>query len=168
MTEIYREQSSTNGVRKVIAGLALLAILALYVNEFNRYSKTGNFDPLGWGMDTVLLGLWFWRIGFSYELILYKERVMRVQRLFFGMVCGSKEYDLNRTETFSNKYEKKFFSKTGIKEYDHLYSSLDENTQHLLVYTKGEKKKLCGVLFKSSDKFVHQMRKLFPAHHIEL
>lgn len=168
MTEIYREESSTNTTRKIFAGIALLMIASLYFNEYTRFSKSGNFDPLGWGMDTVLLGLWFWRIGFSYELILFKEKKMQVQRKLFGIGFGTKEYDLTTTETFSNKYEKKLFNKTGIKQYDHLYSSLDENTQHLLVYTVGEKRKLCGVLFKSTDKFVHQLRKLLPAQHLEL
>ena len=65
MEEICREQSSTNFTRKVIAGIALLLIVCLFVNEWNNVQQTRHLSLVGWGLNLVLLGLWCWRVSFK-------------------------------------------------------------------------------------------------------
>ena len=65
LEEICREQSSTNFTRKVIAGIALLLIVCLFVNEWNNVQQTRHLSLVGWGLNLVLLGLWCWRVSFK-------------------------------------------------------------------------------------------------------
>lgn len=169
MEEIYREESGTNFQRKIFAGIALLMIIWLFWHEWEGYLSVGRrIDPLGWGMDLVLLGLWIWRVSFGYTLILYKEHKLEVVSHGLGFIKRSYVVDLTHTESFTDKYVKSFFRKTGIKHYIHRYNSLDNNPQRLLVFTEGKKNKLAGLLFKSSDEFIRQLRKQMPDKFIQL
>ncbi len=168
MEEIYREESGSSGGRKIFAFVAMLMIASLYAYEAMGYYRTGIFDPLAWGMDTVLLGLWTWRVAFGYTLILYKDHRLEVITHGLGFIRRSYVVDLTRTESFTNKYVKSFFRKTKISHYIHRYDSLDDNPQRLLVFSEGKKNKLAGLLFKASDKFVHQLRRQMPDKYIEL
>ncbi len=167
MEELYREESSASGDRKVIAFITLLIIGALFAYEGYGYYTTGHFDPLGWGMNVCFLLLWIWRVSFGYTLILYKNHTLEVVSHGFG-IRRSYFVDLTRTESFTNRYVKSFFRKTKISHYIHRYNSLDSNPQRLLVFTEGKKNKLAGLLFKASDKFVQQLRKQMPDKYIEL
>ena len=149
MEELYREESGTSTQRKIFAVIALLMIASLYWHEWTWLQEHRRFDMLGWGMDTVLLALWIWRVAFGY-------------------IKRSYVVDLTRTESFTDKYVKSFFRKTAIKHYIHRYNSLDENPQRLLVFTEGKKNKLAGLLFKSSDEFVRVLRKEMPDKFIQL
>ena len=51
LEEICREQSSTNFTRKVIAGIALLLIVCLFVNEWNNVQETRQLSLVGWGLN---------------------------------------------------------------------------------------------------------------------
>lgn len=168
MEEIYREESSTNFTRKVIAGIALLLIVCLFVNEWNNVQETRQLSIVGWGLNLVLLGLWCWRVSFKYTLILYKER--RLEVITEGMLFIKRSYsvDLTRTESFTNKYVRSFFRKTKLTHYIHRYSSLDENPQRLLVFTEGKKNKLAGLIFKCSDNFLKKLQKTMPDKYIQL
>ncbi|MGM9520822.1 MAG: hypothetical protein ACI3WS_09110 [Phascolarctobacterium sp.] len=168
MEEIYREESSTNFTRKVIAGIALLLIVCLFVNEWNNVQETRQLSIVGWGLNLVLLGLWWWRVSFKYTLILYKER--RLEVITEGMFFIKRSYsvDLTRTESFTNKYVRSFFRKTKLTHYIHRYSSLDENPQRLLVFTEGKKNKLAGLIFKCSDNFLKKLQKTMPDKYIQL
>ena len=168
MEEIYREESSTNFTRKVIAGIALLLIVCLFVNEWNNVQETRQLSIVGWGLNLVLLGLWCWRVSFKYTLILYKER--RLEVITEGMFFIKRSYsvDLTRTESFTNKYVRSFFRKTKLTHYIHRYSSLDENPQRLLVFTEGKKNKLAGLIFKCSDNFLKKLQKSMPDKYIQL
>ena len=68
--------------------------------------------------------------------------------------------NLNDTESFTNNYVRSFFKKTKIGHYIHRYSSMDPNPQRLLVFR--EKKHLAAVIFKGSDKFMRELKKLMP------
>ncbi|MGM9529195.1 MAG: hypothetical protein ACI3XH_04275 [Phascolarctobacterium sp.] len=168
MEEIYREESSTNFTRKVIAGIALLLIACLFVNEWNNVQETRQLSLVGWGLNFVLLGLWCWRVSFKYTLILYKEK--RLEVITEGMFFIKRSYsvDLTRTESFTNKYVRSFFRKTKLTHYIHRYSSLDENPQRLLVFTEGKKNKLAGLIFKCSDNFLKKLQKTMPDKYIQL
>ena len=168
MEEIYREESTTNFTRKVIAGIALLLIVCLFVNEWNNVQETRHLSLVGWGLNLVLLGLWCWRVSFKYTLILYKDK--RLEVITEGMFFIKRSYsvDLTRTESFTNKYVRSFFRKTKLTHYIHRYSSLDENPQRLLVFTEGTKNKLAGLIFKCSDTFLKKLQKTLPDKYIQL
>ncbi len=168
MEELYREESGTSTQRKIFAGIALLMIGWLYWYEWDMLQRSHAIDVLGWGMNTVLLGLWVWRVAFGYTLILYKDHRLEVISHGLGFIRRSYVVDLTRTESFTNKYVKSFFRKTPIKHYIHRYCSLDNNQQRLLVFGEGEKNKLAGLLFKSSDEFVKHLRKQMPDKFIQL
>ena len=168
MEEIYREESTTNFTRKVIAGIALLLIACLFVNEWNNVQETRHLSLVGWGLNLVLLGLWCWRVSFKYTLILYKDK--RLEVITEGMFFIKRSYsvDLTRTESFTNKYVRSFFRKTKLTHYIHRYSSLDENPQRLLVFTEGKKNKLAGLISKCSDTFLKKLQKTLPDKYIQL
>jgi len=168
LEEIYREESGTSFGRKVIAFIALLLIGCLYSYEWMQIQETYRMNLLGWGMDTVLLVLWFWRVSFKYTLILYKDKRLKVITSGMFFIKRTYEVDLTRTESITDKYVKSFFRKTRISHYIHRYSSLDENPQRLLVFTEGKKNKLAGLIFKSSDKFLQQLRRQMPDKYIQL
>ena len=168
MEEICREVSGTNFTRKVIAGIALLLIACLFVNEWNNVQETRQLSLVGWGLNLVLLGLWCWRVSFKYTVILYKDK--RLEVITEGMFFIKRSYsvDLTRTESFTNKYVRSFFRKTKLTHYIHRYSSLDENPQRLLVFTEGKKNKLAGLIFKCSDSFLKKLKKTMPDKYIQL
>ncbi|MBQ7318373.1 MAG: hypothetical protein IJW91_05600 [Phascolarctobacterium sp.] len=167
MEELYRETSTTANERKIFAGLALLAILALFGYEVTDYIDTGRINYLGWGIDLCLLCLWVWRVSYGYTLVLYKD--MRLEVITHGLGLRRSYFvDLTRTESFTQKYEKSFFRKTKIRHYIHRYNSLDPNQQRLLVFTEGKNNKLAGLLFKSSDQFIKLLRRLMPDKYIQL
>lgn len=168
MGEICREESTTSFGRKVIAFIALLLIGCLYIYEWMGLQETYRLNLLGWGMDTVLLALWFWRVSFKYTIILYKDK--RLEVITSGMFFIKRKYevDLSRTESITDKYVKSFFRKTKISHYIHRYSSLDNNQQRLLVFTEGRKNRLAGLIFKCSDQFLQQLRRQMPDKFIQL
>ena len=167
MEELYREESTTSGERKIIAVVALLIIFGLLAYEGYGYYTSGRVNPLGWGMDLCFLVLWVWRVVFKYTLILYKNHQLEVISHGLGI---RRHYfvDLTRTESFTNRYVKSFFRKTKISHYIHRYNSLDSNPQRLLVFTEGKKNRLAGLLFKASDDFVKHLRRQMPDKYIEL
>ena len=167
MEELYRETSTTANERKIFAGIALLVILGLFGLEVDRYLDTGRIDYLGWGINLCLLCLWVWRVSYGYTLILYKD--LRLEVVTHGLGLRRSYFvDLTRTESFTQKYVKSFFRKTKIRHYIHRYNSLDPNPQRLLVFTEGNKNKLAGLLFKSSDQFIKVLRKQMPEKFIQL
>ena len=168
MEEICREVSGTNFTRKVIAGIALLLIVCLFINEWNNVQETRQLSLVGWGLNLVLLGLWCWRVSFKYTVILYKDK--RLEVITEGMFFIKRSYsvDLTRTESFNNKYVRSFFRKTKLTHYIHRYSTLEENPQRLLVFTEGKKNKLAGLLFKCSDDFLKKLQKSMPDKYIQL
>ncbi len=165
---IIKEQSSSSMMRQIIAFIALILVGSLYWHEFNGYQATGRIDILGWGMDTVLLGLWIWRVAFTYTVILYKDKRLEVITSGLWIIKHSYWVDLTRTESFTDKYVKSFFRKTKIKHYIHRYTSLDDNPQRLLVFTEGKKNKLAGLIFKCSDEFLRALRREMPDKFIQL
>ena len=164
--EIAREVTVASGDRKLWAAVALLAIFCLYGLEVKAYLETGHIGIVGFGMDTVILGLWVWKVLWRYELILYPSRLVVIGRgIGFSTHC---EVDLTRAESYTDKYVKSFFRKTKIRHYLHKNSSIDPNPQRLLCFTEGKKNKLAGIIFKCSDEFFKNFRKVLPGKFLQL
>ncbi len=158
MKEICREVSEAEFARSTIGYVALAVIGASCLYEANNYYTSGVFSVPAWGMNVLFLGLWIWRVAFKYEYIL---RETELEVISFGLgIRRSYTVDLTKTESFSDRYVKSFFRKTKIGHYIHRYSSVDGNQQRILVFREG--KGLAALLFKCSDKFLKEMKKLMP------
>lgn len=164
--ELYRESTVSAGDRKLWAIVALLGIMALYSLEIRTYLEHGTIGIMGFGLDTVLLALWVWRVLWTYELILYPTRLVVLSK-GFGFVRHY-EVDLSRAESYTDRYVKSFFRKTKIRHYIHRYCSLDPNPQRLLCFTEGKKNKLAGLIFKCSDDFLKEFKKVLPGKFLQL
>ena len=106
----------------------------------------------------MFLIMWFWRCCFRYTYILTENEFVIVSH---GLgIKRTYVVNLNNTESFTNNYVRSFFKKTKIGHYIHRYSSMDPNPQRLLVFR--EKKHLAAVIFKGSDRFMRELRKLMP------
>lgn len=164
--EIAREVSGVSGDRKLWAGVALAAIFCLYGLEYKGFLETGHISLVGAGMDTVILGLWVWKVLWKYEIILYPTRMVVIGRgIGFTTHC---EVDLTRAESYTDKYVKSFFRKTKIRHYRHKNSAIDPNPQRLLCFTEGKKNKLAGIIFKCSDEFFKNFKKVLPGKFLQL
>lgn len=163
---LAREVTVPSGDRKMYAAGALVLILGLYYLEFQNYLKYGQVSLTGVGMDTVILGLWVWKVMWKYELILYPSRLVVIGRgIGFSTHC---EVDLTRTESYTDRYVKSFFRKTKIRHYLHKNSAIDPNPQRLLCFTEGKKNKLAGIIFKCSEEFFKELRKALPGKFLQL
>lgn len=164
--EIARETSEVSGDRKLFAGVALLAIFCLYGLEYKGFVENGHISLMGTGMDTVILGLWVWKVLWKYELILYPTRlVVNGRGIGFTTHC---EVDLTRAESYTDKYVKSFFRKTKIRHYLHKNSAIDPNPQRLLCFTEGKNNRLAGIIFKCSDEFFKNFKKVLPGKFLQL
>ena len=163
---LAREITVPAGDRKMWAFGALLLIFGLYYLEYNSYLQHGQISLLGTGMDTVILGLWVWKVLWKYELILYPSRLVFIGRCI-GLITHC-EIDLTRAESFTDKYVKSFFRKTKIRHYLHKNSAVDPNPQRLLCFTEGKKNKLAGLIFKCSDEFLKELHKVLPGKFLQL
>lgn len=160
--EIYREESAVSSERKMYMYGALALVFASFAYEGYTTFVLGRLSILGWGYSVLFLGLWVWRCLFRYTYILTDKEMIIVSH---GLgIKRSYVVDLSLTESFTNKYVKSFFKKTKISHYIHRYSSVDPNPQRMLVFR--EKKKLAGVLFKCSDRFIKELKQKFPERFI--
>ena len=156
--ELYREESAVSSERKIYmyGALALIGVSFLYEGH-NTYIL-GKPNLLGWGYSILFLIMWFWRCCFRYTYILTENEFVIVSH---GLgIKRTYVVNLNNTESFTNNYVRSFFKKTKIGHYIHRYSSMDPNPQRLLVLKK--KKHLAAVIFKGSDRFMRELRKLMP------
>lgn len=167
MEELYREESGVSSNRMHISYGGLAAIAALWIYEGYRYFDTGIFSPMGWGFNILFLALWIWRVVFKYTYIL---RANEMEIISHGLgIKRSFKVDLTKTESYTNKYIKSFFRKTKIRHYIHRYSSIDPNEQRMLVFNEGKDSvKLAGVIFKCSEKFLKELRKIMPDKFLNL
>ncbi|NCD09075.1 MAG: hypothetical protein EOL98_06550 [Negativicutes bacterium] len=156
--EIYREESSVSSERRLyMFGALFLIAVSFFYEGYNTFAL-GKPNILGWGYSILFLGLWFWRCLFKYTYIL-TENEFKIVSHGFGY---KRTYvvNLDDTESFTNQYVRSFFKKTKITHYIHRFSSVDPHPQRLLVFR--EKKHLAAVIFKGSDRFMRELRKLMP------
>ena len=161
--ELFREESSVSMERQMFmyGALALIALSFAY-EGYNTFAL-GKPNILGWGYSILLFCLWVWRCIFRYTYIL-KEKELVIISHGLG-IRRTYTVKLDATESFTNNYVRSFFRKTKISHYIHRYSSMDPNPQRLLVFT--EKKHLAAVIFKCSDKFIRELRKLIPGKFLD-
>ncbi|MEG0797815.1 MAG: hypothetical protein RSC56_05395 [Acidaminococcaceae bacterium] len=156
--EVYREESTVSAERKfyMYGALALIGVSFAY-EGYNTFAL-GQPNILGWGYSILFLGMWVWRCLFKYTYILTEQELIIISH-GFG-IKRTYTVDLSLTESFTNKYVKSFFRKTKISHYIHRYSSMDAHVERLLVFR--EKKKLAGVIFKCSERFIKELKKQIP------
>lgn len=161
--EIYREQSGENSERTLYRYCALLAIFALFAWE-GYQSSLGRISLLGWSYSIIFLGLWIWRCMFKYTYILTDTEFIVLSH---GLGITRKYVNnLERTESYTDKYVKSFFKKTKLRHYVHRYSSVDGEQMRLIVFN--ENGSLRGVMFKASDRFIKELRKKMPEKFLPL
>lgn len=161
--EIYREQSLKSPERQMYKYLALVPIIAL-MGWAATQTAEGKSSILAWTYSLVFLSLWIWRFMFSYTYILTdQEFIVLSHGLGFTRKYAAKLAD---TESYTNKYDKAFFKRTKLRHYVHRYASDDSNKMRLIVFN--QKGSLRGVLFKSSDKMINELRQLMPDRFLPL
>ena len=161
--ELYREESIVTGERKMYMYGAFILIVASFGYEAYHTIVLGRLSVSGWGYSVLFLGMWMWRCLFKYTYILTEKQLIIISH---GLgIKRTYAVDLELTESFTNKYVKSFFKKTKISHYIHRYSSVDPTPQRLLVFREGSK--LAGVLFKGSDRFIRELRKIVPDKYLD-
>lgn len=155
--EIYREDSLKSPERQMYKYLALVPIVAL-LGWAALQTTSGHSSILAWTYSLVFLALWIWRFVFSYTYILTdKEFIVLSHGLGFTRKYSAA---LDTTESYTNKYDKDFFKKTKLRHYVHRYASDDSRKMRLIVFNP--KGSLRGVMFKSSDRFINELKRLMP------
>ena len=161
--ELYREESRVTGERKMYMYGALLLIIVSFGYEAYHTIVLGRLSILGWGYSILFLVMWVWRCLFKYTYILTETQLVIVSH---GLgIKRTYAVDLELAESFTNNYVKSFFKKTKISHYIHRYSSVDPTPQRLLVFREGTK--LAAVLFKGSDRFIRELRKIIPDKYLD-
>lgn len=156
--EIYREESTVSGERRIYSYIVLAFIGASFAYEVYHTFALGRGSALGWGYSFLFIALWIWKCVFKYTYILTDKEIIIISH---GLgIKRTYKVDLSLTESFTNRYVKSFFKKTKISHYIHRYSAVDYQQQRLLVFREGTK--LAGLLFKCSDKFIKELKKVMP------
>jgi hypothetical protein len=159
-----KESSTVSEGRKTLQYAALLLIALSWAYEGYQAFALYRFSLLGWGYNILFVILWLWRCAFSYSYTLTPSHFIVVM---FGLGMERRmSISLKDMESFSNCYKKSFFRKTKIGTYVHRYSSLDPQPQRILVYRKG--RKLCGLLFKCSDRMIQELARRYPQQFLDL
>lgn len=161
--ERYREISVNTRQGLMWMWLAVIALLVWLGWEI--YSTMhGKVSILGYGYIIFFFGLLIWRYALKYTYILTdKELIIITQGLGIN---NTYTVDLALTESYTNKYVRKFFRKTKISKYIHRYSSADTNPTRLLVINKNGK--LHGILFRVSDRFIDELRTMMPNKFLDM
>lgn len=161
--EKYREESLW-GKEQAVFAAAILTVIVAWVGWETWLYVRGSGSIGGIIYITAFFGLWFWRFAYRYTYILEDDRLVVVTAgwgLERRLVIG-----LDGVESFANRYNKKFFRRTGIKKYVYRYSSGDPRPTRILVFKRGEK--LQGLLFKASDNLIGQLQELMPAKMLDM
>ncbi|MDR1702070.1 MAG: hypothetical protein LBR56_04785 [Sporomusaceae bacterium] len=155
--EIIREVSERHRERQVWL-VAALAVLGVWLGLEAQNIMGGKMSLLGLGYIGFFAVVLIWQFAFRYTCILLADRLVVVSEWCF--IRRVFEVGLEQTESFSNKYVKSFFRKTGIRGYAHRCSAFDGRQKRVLVYNKNGK--MYAVLFKASDEFMEELQKMMP------
>lgn len=161
--ERYRETSTYCRENLIWMGFAILALFMWLGWEIYQ-TMQGKISLLGYGYILMFAALLIWRFAFRYTYILTnKEMIIITEGLGINRTY---KVDLAQTESYTNRYVRKFFRQTKIGRYVHRYSSGDNNQSRLLVFsTHG---KLTGVIFKASDRFIDELRTMMPKKFLDM
>lgn len=163
MIEEMKEFSGIGETRRTLQYVTFFVIALFWVYEGYRTFALYRFSLMGWGFNVLFLLLYLWRTAFSYTYTLTPSHFIIIM---YGLGIERRlSISLRDMESFSNHYKKSFFRKTKIGSYTHRYSSLDPNPQRILVYRKG--KKLCGLLFKCSDRMIAELARRYPSQFLD-
>lgn len=161
--EAYKEESKSGYTQWLFAYAALGLIALSWAYEAYQTFVLYRFSLMGWGYNLLFVVLWAWRCLFRYT---YELTGKGIRIVMFGL-CWERRIMISydAIESFSNVYKRSFFRKTAIKKYVRRYSSVDPRPLRILVYK--ENGKLTGLLFKTSDAFLAQLRQRFPNQYLE-
>lgn len=161
--ERYREKSKYS---KENLGWMAVSIVALAVWLGYEIYQTLNhrFSLMGYGYIIMFIGLLIWRFAYRYTYILTDDEMVIISE-GLGMT-RTLRIDLAKTESYTNRYVRRFFRQTKIGQYFHRYSSGDSMPTRLLVFSEGGKLK--GVIFKASDQFIEELKKIMPKKFLDM
>ncbi len=165
MVERYRE-TSVYSKEQLFWGFFGVVVLLIWLSvEINTYLSKGKISFLGIGYIIFFFGIIVWRYGFRYTYILTDSKfIVRSQGLG---IARNYDVDLNRTESYSNKYVKKFFKRTKISRYLYRYSSGDNRPVRMFIFNDN-RGKLNAILFKASDQFIEELKKIMPDKFLDM
>jgi len=144
----------------LLATIALLGWLAYEVQSY--LAGKGNY--MGVGYILLFTGLLIWRYAFRYTCILHQDAMVVISE---GLgISRTFRINLDDVESFSNKYVKGFFRRTGISRYLYRYSSGDSRPTRILVFRQSGK--MHAVLFRANDTFIEELAKLKPDNYLNL
>jgi len=153
--EKYRETSEINKVKLLWMGLSILALVVWTGIEVTSY-LAGKPSFLGMAYIGLFCGLLVWRYAVSYIYILTDNELIIISNfLFFSRTFT---LPLNLVESYSDKYIKSIFKRTGISRFVHRYSSGDGRLTRMVVFS--EQGKSHAVLFKVSAGFMKELKAL--------
>ncbi len=161
--ERYRETSTYCRENLIWMGLAIAALLAWLGWEIYQ-TMQGKVSLIGYGYILMFFVLLIWRFAFRYTYILTNKELIIIT-YGFG-VNRTYKVDLAQTESYTNRYVRKFFRQTKISRYIHRYSSGDKNPTRLLVFSTNGK--LTGVIFKASDRFIEELKVMMPKKFLDM
>jgi len=155
--EKYREVSQFSKGKLVWMGLSILTLLIWTGLEVKGYLD-GKPSFLGMAYIGLFCGLLFWRYAVGYVYILTDgELTITSQMLSFSRTFT---VPLHSVESYSDKYVRSIFKRTGISRFVHRYSSGDGQMTRMLIFSEHGKSN--AVLFKVSDGFMKELKTLLP------
>jgi hypothetical protein len=160
--ERYRETSEYHREQLIWGILSAIGLLVWFGYELHGFSQQKG-SLMGLAYVPFLFGLLIWRYAFRYTYILTDTELIIITA---GLgIHRTFKVSIEKTESFADRYHKKFFKQTGIKRYVHRYSSGDGRPTRILVFREGEKK-MSAVLFKVSERFMDELAVMMPKQYL--
>ena len=154
--EKYREISQFNKGKLLWLGLSI-GVLIIWGGIEVKACLAGKPSFLGMSYIILFFGLLFWRYAVTYVYILREEEFQIISKVLF--FSRSFTVSLDSVENYSETYVRSFiFTRTGLSRFVHRHSSGDGQPMRLLVFS--QKGKSNGVLFKVSDQFMKELKKV--------
>lgn len=155
--EKYHETSQVSKGKLVWMGLSILILLIWIGIEVKGYLD-GKPSFLGIAYIGLFAGLIFWRYAVRYVYSLTDHELTITSQILFYNRKFTVPFD--SVESYSDKYVRSIFKRTGMSSFVHRYSSGDGRVTRILIFTQNGKSN--AVLFKVSDRFMKELKVLAP------
>lgn len=148
------QETTEYSIKNLIAMGLIIAVLIGWLTIEVESSVSGKTSFLGLGYILFFSCLVIWRYAVRYTYLLTDQELSITSRfLWFSPTIT---IPLNSIETYSNRYVKQFFKRSGMSRYIYRYSSGDSRPTRIIIFK--EKGKLSAVLFTVSDQFMERLR----------